>query len=90
MLTFELLRMNEIMDEPEEAIDLNIHTTQEEISREITKFACRLRDCMNRYERQEIPVRMLELDDVKSELTQFNYSRLFFYENNNNKFLLIS
>ena len=74
-----------IISEMQEAIDLNIHTTQEEISREITKFACRLRDCMNRYELQEIPVRMLELDDVKSELTQFNYSRLFFYENKNNR-----
>ncbi len=74
-----------IISEMQEAIDLNIQTTQEEISREITKFACRLRDCMNRYELQEIPVRMLELDDVKSELTQFNYSRLFFYENKNNR-----
>ena len=74
-----------IISEMQEAIDLNIHTTQEEISREITKFACRLKDCMNRFELQEIPVRMLELDDVKSELTQFNYSRLFFYENKNNR-----
>ena len=70
-----------IISEMQEAIDLNIQTTQEEISREITKFACRLRDCMNRYELREVPVRMFELDDVKSELTQFNYNRLFYYEN---------
>ena len=69
-----------IISEYQEAADLNIQTTKEEIDREITKFACRLRECIDRYDLQEIPLRMKQLDDVQSELTTFNYSRLFFYD----------
>lgn len=69
-----------IISENQEAADLNIQTTKEEIDREMTKFACRLRDCIDRYDLQEIPQRMKQLDDVQSELTKFNYSRLFFYD----------
>jgi len=68
-----------IISELQEAIDLNIQTTEEEVSREITQFTSRLKDCMDRYELHEIPDRMKELDDVKSELTVFNYNRLFYY-----------
>ena len=70
-----------IISEMQEATDWHIQTTQEEITIEMEKFACRLRDCIDRYCLQEIPQRMKELDDVQSELTRFNYSRLFFYDN---------
>ncbi len=70
-----------IISEMQEAIDWNIQTTQEEVYIEIEKFASRLRDCIDKYELQDIPLRMRELDDVKSELTSFNYSRLYYFEN---------
>ena len=58
-----------------------IHTTQEEIEEENEKFARRLKFCINNYPLQEIPQRMRELDDVKSELTNFNYKRLHYFSN---------
>lgn len=70
-----------IISEMQEAIDWNIHTTQEEISVEMEKFASRLRDCIAQYGLQDTPLKMKELDDVKSELTTFNYSRLYYFEN---------
>ena len=66
-----------IISEMQEAIDWNIHTTQEEME----KFASRLRDCIAQYGLQDTPLKMKELDDVKSELTTFNYSRLYYFEN---------
>lgn len=70
-----------IISEMQEAIDWNIHTTQEEISVEMEKFASRFRDCIAQYGLQDTPLKMKELDDVKSELTTFNYSRLYYFEN---------
>lgn len=69
-----------IISECQEAAGFSIPTTKEEIDREMTKFACRLRDCIDSYALQEIPIRMKQLDDVQSELTTFNYSRLFFFD----------
>ena len=40
-----------------------------------------LRDCIAQYGLQDTPLKMKELDDVKSELTTFNYSRLYYFEN---------
>ena len=70
-----------IISEIQEAVDWNIHTTQEEIDVEIEKFACRLRDSISRYGLRETPCKTEEQDDVRSELTTFNYSRLFYYAN---------
>jgi hypothetical protein len=70
-----------IISEMQEAKDLNIQTTQEEISIEMEKFAIRLQDCIGKYGLQDTPFKMRELDDVKSELTTFNYSRLYFLNN---------
>ena len=70
-----------IISEMQEAKDLNIQTTQEEISIEMEKFAIRLQDCIGKYGLQDTPLKMRELDDVKSELTTFNYSRLYFLDN---------
>ena len=69
-----------IISELHEAIDNQIATTKEEIDREMVKFASRLRDCINRYALKDIPAKMKELDDVKSELTMFNYNKLYFFE----------
>ena len=41
--------------------------------------AGRLKFCIERYELQEVPARMLELDDVHSSLTEFNYNNLYYY-----------
>jgi len=68
-----------IISEMQEALEWNIQTTQEEIRIETEKFAYRLRDSIDKYELQVIPLRMRELDDVKSELTTFNYSRLYYF-----------
>ena len=69
-----------IISELDEAQEKDVSTTQEEIDREMIKFVIRLRDCIARYGLKETPQRMKELDDVKSELTRFNYSNLFYYE----------
>ena len=69
-----------IISELHEAIEMDVTTTKEEIDREMIKFATRLRDCINQYGLQDTPARMKELDDVKSELTLFNYNNLYYYE----------
>ena len=69
-----------IISELQEAVDNNIKTTKEEIDREMQTFTLRLRDCIDRYGLQEASIRMRDLDDVKSELTRFNYNNLYYYE----------
>ena len=68
-----------IISELQEAIDYGITATKEEIDVEMVKFTQRLKDCIERYELQEIPQRMSALDDVQSQLTTFNYSNLYYY-----------
>ena len=69
-----------IISELQEAIDYDIHATKEEIDVEMEKFTCRLNDCIDRFALAEISMRMKGLDDVKSELTLFNNSNLYYYE----------
>lgn len=69
-----------IISELKEAIEEHVTTTKEELDREMVKFASRLRDCINLYGLKATPAKMKELDDVKSELTQYNYNNLFFFE----------
>ena len=69
-----------IISELYEAEIKEVTTTQEELNRESLKFALRLKDCIDRYPLREIPQRMKELDDVKSELTTFNYNNLHYFE----------
>ena len=66
-----------IISELQEASDLDILSTKEEIDRENVKFASRLRDCLDNYALEEIPARMKALDDVQSDLTRFNYGNLY-------------
>ena len=69
-----------IISELHEAIDYHIAATKEEIDHEMVKFASRLRDCISQYALKDISAKMKELDDVKSELTMFNYNNLYFFE----------
>lgn len=69
-----------IISELQEAIDLGVSATKEEIDREMEKFAIRLKYCMETYGLEQTPQRMKELDDVQSVLTRFNYSNLYYYE----------
>ena len=69
-----------VISELQEAIDYDIHATKEEIDVEIEKFARRLNDCIDRYGLAEASIRMRDLDDVKSEMTIFNYNNLYYYE----------
>ena len=68
-----------IISELQEAIDNNIPATKEEIDAEMEKFTLRLKYCIENYPLEEVPQRMLELDDTKSELTRFNYGYLVYY-----------
>ena len=68
-----------IISELHEAIEYNITATKEEIDAEMEKFAFRLKYCIENYALEEVPQRMLEMDDVKSELTRFNYRNLFYF-----------
>lgn len=67
-----------IVSELQEAIDLDIPSTIEEIDRENMKYASRLRYCLDKYSLEEVPVRLRALDDVRSELTRFNYGNLYY------------
>lgn len=69
-----------IISELQEAIDYNIPATKEEIDVEMEKFARRLNDCIDRFGLAGTSIRMSGLDDVKSELTIFNYNNLYYYE----------
>ena len=69
-----------IISELQEAIDLGIRATKDEIDTEMEKFTIRLKDCMETYGVEQTPIRMKELDDVQSPLTTFNYGNLYYYE----------
>ena len=69
-----------IISELQEAIDLGIRATKDEIDTEMEKFTIRLKDCMETYGVEQTPIRMKELDDVQSLLTTFNYGNLYYYE----------
>ena len=68
-----------IISELQEAIENKIPATKEEIDAEMEKFTLRLKYCIENYPLNEVPQRMLELDDTKSELTRFNYGNLVYY-----------
>ena len=69
-----------IISELQEAIDLGVAATKEEIDKEMEKFTICLKDCIETYGLEQTPLRMKELDDVQSVLTKFNYSNLYYYE----------
>lgn len=69
-----------IISELQEAIDLGVPATKDEIDREMEKFTIRLKDCIETYGLEQTPLRMKELDDVQSPLTTFNYGNLYYYE----------
>jgi hypothetical protein len=69
-----------IISELQEAIDLGVAATKEEIDKEMEKFTICLKDCIETYGLEQTPLRMKELVDVQSVLTKFNYSNLYYYE----------
>ena len=69
-----------IISELQEAIDLGVPATKDEINKEMEKFTTRLKDCVETYGLEQTPLRMREMDDVQSELTKFNYGNLYYYE----------
>ena len=69
-----------IISELQEAIDLGVPATKDEIDKEMEKFTIRLKDCMEKFGLEQTPLRMKELDDAQSELTKFNYGNLYYYE----------
>jgi len=69
-----------IISEMDEAYWYGVNTTNEELKEENEKFACRLKYCIQKYPLNEVPIRMLELDDKKSQLTTFNYQNIYWYE----------
>ena len=68
-----------IISELYEAEENNIPATKEEIDTEMEKFVARLKFCIETYELHDVSARMLELDDVHSPLTEFNYKNLYYY-----------
>ena len=68
-----------IISELKEAIENDIPATKEEIDAEMEKFTLRLKYCIENFALEEVPQRMLELDDTKSVLTRFNYGNLVYY-----------
>ena len=69
-----------IISELQEAIDLGVPATKDEIDMEMEKFTIRLKECVESYGLEQTPLRMKELDDVQSPLTTFNNGNLYYYE----------
>ena len=69
-----------IISELQEAIDLGVQATKDEIDMEMEKFTIRLKERIETYGPEQTPLRMKEFDDVQSELTKFNYGELYYYE----------
>lgn len=68
-----------IVSELSEALVYEVKTTQEELDRENVKLARRLRMLLDEDTPLiDFPKRMLELDDVHTPLTKFNYSHFFY------------
>lgn len=68
-----------IITEMSEAALYGVATSQVELERENLKLAQRLRGLLdNQTPLCEIPHRMLELDDVRSPVTCFNYAHFFY------------
>lgn len=68
-----------IISEQSEAQWYQVETTQEELDCENLKLARRLRALLDEdVPLNEIPERMLAMDDVRSPLTTFNYKHLFY------------
>ena len=68
-----------IISELHEAVENNIPATKEKIDEEMEKFVARLKFCIETYELHDVSAKMLELDDVHSPLTEFNYKNLYYY-----------
>ncbi|MBQ0007927.1 MAG: hypothetical protein KBT40_04340 [bacterium] len=69
-----------IISELQEAEMFEIKTSKEEIDTENVKLALRVRQLLDEgCPLREFPKRMSELDDIHSELTEFNYSHFYYF-----------
>jgi hypothetical protein len=69
-----------IISELHEAVDCHVEATEEEIKTEMEMFTMRLKSCLEEYDLKDIPLVMRSLDYHKSELNDFNYSHLHYFE----------
>ena len=68
-----------IVSELSEALLYQVETTEEELDRENVKLAMRLRLLLDAIiPLNEIPKRMLAMDDVHSPMTTFNYNNFYY------------
>lgn len=68
-----------IISELNEALQYDVVTTQEELETENVKLAQRLRTLLDEdIPLNEIPKRMMAMDDVHSPLTTFNYGNFYY------------
>lgn len=69
-----------IISELQEAEMFEIKTSKKEINTENVKLALRVRQLLDEgCPLREFPMRMSELDDIHSELTEFNYSHFYYF-----------
>ena len=67
------------ISEMSEAYEYGVETTEEELQTELCKFVNRLRGLMDEgVPYADIPERLLQLDDVHSPLTEFNYHSVYY------------
>jgi len=69
-----------IISDVQEAEEYQIVATKEEIDREMELFTKRLNFCLERDALKDIPQIMGGYDYQKSELNDFNYSHLYYFE----------
>ena len=68
-----------IVTEMEEAVEYGITTSEEELERENVKLFRRLRVLLDRgVSLSDIPRLILDMDDVHTPLTEFNYKSFYY------------
>lgn len=69
-----------IISEPQEAYDMHIDIEGEDIFSLNNQFADDIEYCIRHYSLELIPETMKKLQDYHSDLTDFNYSNIFYYK----------
>lgn len=69
-----------VVSDADEAIDNCIDFDGEDIDACNNQYASDLEYCLRNYSLQDVPKMMLEMQDYHSELKDFNYNSLYYYE----------
>lgn len=69
-----------IISEAEEAWDCGVDIEGEDLDANNNQLADDLRYCLKKYPLDLIPQKMLDVQDYHSELKDFNYNNIFYYE----------